>query len=263
MSKLPPRNFTPPEDMMICYIRVSTQGQADQGSSLEAQEQILRDYAKAHGKTAIICPDICSGTTKPEDRPGLSSALRMLAEGKATSIACTRIDRMSRSLKHFITMLEDFEQNDPKIIFHSIQLGIDTSTPIGIFMLRLFGMLSELERDVLIERTRSTLACMKDAGRVVGTVPYGKQVLLKNGQKFLEDCPAELAILARVRELRAVLVPNLKKKTMPTTLQAICDTLMAEGRANRTGEVRWYPSSIKFMLPANPRKVKKPQLGKK
>lgn len=246
-----------PENMMVLYIRVSTNEQKLYGSSYEAQEKILRAYAKSKGKTYKLYGDTCSGATKPEDRPGMSAALKFLYDGKATSIAVTRIDRLSRSMRDFVNLVGDFE--DHGITSHYLDTSLDTSTTMGKFMITLFGALAAMERDVIKERTQATLDSMREDNRVVGTIPYGKKAIEKDGWRVQVDNPEELAIIKRVRELRATDVTNKRGKTAPMTYQAICDVLIAEGVKNREGSIKWFPSSIRHLLP---KKVKARGAGK-
>lgn len=242
LSKLPK-----PEDMMMIYIRVSTQDQKQYGASYEAQEKLLRDYAKSRGKTPKVFGDVCSGATKPEDRAGLCAGLKYLTDGKATSVAVTRIDRLSRSMRHFTEMLGQFDEQG--IVSHFLDIGLDTSTPTGKFTLSLFGALAELERNIIKERTKATLDSMREDNRVIGTVPYGKMAIEENGRLVLADNPNELAIMERVKELRECEVANRRGKVAPMTYQAICDQLMVEGFKNREGSDRWFPSSVRHLLP--------------
>jgi len=236
-----------PENMMVLYIRVSTNEQKLYGSSYEAQEKILRAYAKSKGKTYKLYGDTCSGATKPEDRPGMSAAMKFLMDGKATSIAVTRIDRLSRSMRDFVNLVGDFE--DQGITSHYLDTSLDTSTTMGKFMVNVFASLAEMERDIIKERTKNTLNSMREDNRVVGTVPYGMKAVEVDGRRVQVDNPEELYIIKRVRELRAMEVVNKRGKTAPMTYQAICDVLIAEGVKNREGSTKWYPSSIRHLLP--------------
>jgi site-specific DNA recombinase len=252
MNPLPTRltaKSLKPENIMVSYVRVSTQEQRLNGSSYEAQEKQLRDYAKLKGKTVRVYGDICSGAIKPEDRPGLSAALKFIFDGNADAIAVTRIDRLSRSMRDFIILIGRFAERKPPVVFHSLELSLDTSTPMGVFTIQLFGALGQMERSVIKERTTSTLTFMREENRVIGNIPYGKKADDRDGLRFLVDNPEELSIIQRVRELRAQQVTNKRGKIAPMTYQAICEVLISEGVKNREGSTKWYPSSIKHLFP--------------
>src|SRR5688572_4044244 len=96
----------------IGYVRVSTQEQAPEGVSLDAQRDKLRAYCRLH---AIKIIDIrsdegISGSTL--ERPGLQAALQMLKRGRANTLIVAKLDRLSRSLRDVCTLVEDFFSDD-------------------------------------------------------------------------------------------------------------------------------------------------------
>src|SRR5258705_553504 len=87
----------------VGYIRVSTQMQAADGLSLDAQTAAIKAYCSAHGlKLQKIYSDIESGGK--DDRDGLAKALSHEAE----VFVVLKFDRLSRSIKHFCQMYEDY-----------------------------------------------------------------------------------------------------------------------------------------------------------
>jgi DNA invertase Pin-like site-specific DNA recombinase len=84
--------------------------------------------------------------------------LKILQPGD-TSIVW-KLDRLGRSLRDLIHMLDDFKRQGIK--FKSLTEAIDTETPTGRAMWRMIGVLAELERSLITERTR---AGVKDAKR--------------------------------------------------------------------------------------------------
>src|SRR4051812_737442 len=92
----------------IGYVRVSTQEQATEGVSLDAQRDRLRTYCKAHAikLIGIQGDEGLSGSTL--DRPGLQAALQMIQRGRANTLIVVKLDRLSRSLRDVFTLVEDY-----------------------------------------------------------------------------------------------------------------------------------------------------------
>jgi DNA invertase Pin-like site-specific DNA recombinase len=243
---------TPPSDpanTVILYARVSTKVQGAEGQSLQAQEKALKDYAKFKGYTYYFYKDVISGAVPPSERPNLSKGLAMIAEGKARHIIVTKLDRLSRSMKDFIGLISEFAARKPPVYFHALDVSLDTSTPMGTFVIHIFSAMSEMERSITRERTQTTLDSMRDDNLVIGTVPYGKRgVPLPNGKRELQDDPYELEVIEKVKELRSTPQKNLRGRVGPMTYQAIADRLIAEGYKNREGSVRWFPSGVRHIL---------------
>jgi DNA invertase Pin-like site-specific DNA recombinase len=138
--------------MIIGYARVSTN---DQNLNLQIDE--LKNY-----KCERIFEEKLSGTKK--DRPQLSEMLKILRPGD--KVVIYKLDRISRSTKHLIELSEYLEKNG--VEFVSLKDSIDTSTPMGRFFFRILASISELERDILSERTKAGLSSARARGRKGG-----------------------------------------------------------------------------------------------
>lgn len=138
--------------MIIGYARVSTQ---------EQNLQMQRDELQKFGVFEIFEEKI-SGTKK--ERPALDEMLKVVRPGDRVIVY--KLDRISRSTKHLIELVEFFEEKG--VEFVSIRDNIDTSTPTGRFFFRMMASLAELERDITSERTKSGLAAARARGRKGG-----------------------------------------------------------------------------------------------
>ncbi|MFO0579738.1 MAG: recombinase family protein [Polyangia bacterium] len=88
----------------VGYIRVSTDMQAVDGLSLEAQQAAIESYCAAHGLTLVrLCRDVISGAK--DQRPGLQDAFSCL-QRSADVLVVLKFDRLSRSIKHFCEVYE-------------------------------------------------------------------------------------------------------------------------------------------------------------
>lgn len=136
----------------IGYIRTSTRDQ-----NLDLQ----RDALKEAGCTRIY-EDQVSGTKK--DRPGLTQALDYLRPGDV--LVVWRLDRLGRSLKHLIEVVNDLEEKN--IGFCSLKESIDTTSSTGRLIFHLFGSLAQFEREIIKERCLAGMEAAKAKGKQGG-----------------------------------------------------------------------------------------------
>ncbi|CAH6303261.1 recombinase family protein [Pantoea agglomerans pv. betae] len=138
--------------MLIGYIRVSTN---DQNTDLQR-------VALQSAECELIFEDRISGKTS--ERPGLKKALRCLQPGD--TLIVWKLDRLGRSMRHLVMLTEELRERG--VNFRSLTDSIDTSTPMGRFFFHVMGALAEMERELIIERTRAGLAAARDKGRIGG-----------------------------------------------------------------------------------------------
>jgi DNA invertase Pin-like site-specific DNA recombinase len=135
--------------MRIGYARVSTRDQ-----NLELQLDALN-----RAGCQRIFTDKLSGAGV--ERPGLSEALSHLRE--TDTLVVWKLDRLGRSVKDWWNELEA-----RKVHFQSITDGVDTKTPAGRFFFHVMASLAQMERELILERTRAGLEAARCAGRVGG-----------------------------------------------------------------------------------------------
>ena len=148
--------------MKYGYARVSTD---DQTPALQ-----LAALKKAGCKTIFKDDGLSGATTK---RPSLLRCLRKLENGD--TLIVWKLDRLGRSLRDLIAMLDDLKKRGVK--FRSLTEAIDTETPTGRAMWQMIGVLAELERSLIVERTQ---AGMKEARR--RGVKFGRKKKLAPAQ---------------------------------------------------------------------------------
>lgn len=137
---------------VVLYIRVSTKGQAEDGYSLEFQREKLLAYCKAmdYAVVGIYVDDGYTGSNL--ERPGIQRIIEESGRGKFDAVIVYKLDRLSRSQKHTMYMLEDvFIPND--IAFVSMNESFDTSTQFGVAMVGILSVFAQLERANISERT--------------------------------------------------------------------------------------------------------------
>ncbi len=142
--------------MKYGYARVSTD---DQNPALQLAA------LKAAGCKTVFKDDGLSGATTK--RPALLRCLKNLEHGD--TLIVWKLDRLGRSLRDLITMLDDLKQRGVK--FRSLTEAIDTETPTGRHMWQIIGVLAELERSLISERTRAGVKAAKGRGVKFGRKP--------------------------------------------------------------------------------------------
>lgn len=137
--------------IVALYIRVSTQEQAIEGYSLGEQETRLKKYAEAHDwivYKVYFDPGFSGGSL---DRPGLKSLIADVAAGKVDKVLVYKLDRLSRSQKDTLYLIEDvFIENN--VDFVSMTENFDTATPFGKAMIGILSVFAQLEREQIKER---------------------------------------------------------------------------------------------------------------
>lgn len=150
----------------IGYMRVSTEEQGDSRAGLEAQEATIRDeVARRQWDLLDLRYDVASGgSMRKRDQLGLT--LRDLAAGNADTLVVAKLDRLSRSMMDFATMMET--ANREGWALSVIDLGVDTTTANGRLMMHVLSALAEWERAMISDRTKAALKAVQARGTRVG-----------------------------------------------------------------------------------------------
>lgn len=138
--------------MRIGYARVSSEDQ-----KLDLQLNALKEVGCERTFTDKL-------TGKANDRPGLKEAMSHLR--KDDVLVVWKLDRLGRSVKNLIEVVERLEAKG--IQFQSITDKIDTSTPSGKFFFHMMAALSQMERELIVERTQAGLKAARERGIVGG-----------------------------------------------------------------------------------------------
>ncbi len=123
-------------------------------------------------KTALFraeCEQIYEDTASGKNarRPGLRRALRRLKPGDV--LVVWKLDRLGRSVRDLITLVSELQARG--VNFRSLTDSIDTSTPAAAFLFHGHERPAEMERELIVERTRAGLAAAREQGRVGGPPP--------------------------------------------------------------------------------------------
>ena len=143
------------------YARVSTLDQEP-----ENQLQELRRYVHARSWPAAV-EYVDHGVSGAKDRrPALDRLIRDATRRRFDVLICWRLDRLGRSLKHLVTLLDELQALG--VGFVSLGEGIDLQTPAGRLQLHILAALAEFERARIVERVQAGLQRAKRQGRTLG-----------------------------------------------------------------------------------------------
>ena len=173
------------------YVRVSTEEQAKEGLSIDAQIDKCKAFCHARDwKVFKIYKDagFSAGTL---NRPALELLLRDAQEKKFSIILVYKIDRFSRKLKDLIMVLEDLKEKN--INFTSVTEQIDTTSAMGEAFFQIIGVFAQLERGMVKERVELAFDRKIKFGEALFRAPYGyvyqnKKLVLdpENSEKIRE-----------------------------------------------------------------------------
>ena len=216
----------------IGYIRVSTEGQATDGVSLDAQRAKIEAWAMLNDyELAAIHVDAGISGKGMANRPGLQAALADCRKGSA--LVVYSLSRLARSTKDTIEISERLAKSGSDLV--SLSEKIDTTSAAGKMVFRMMAVLAEFERDQISERTSTAMQFKKSKNELVGTVPYGYRC--DDGVNLIPDDKEQEAI---------TLIKELNGKGL--SLRNIASRLEARGYIPR-GKV-WYAKTISNILAA-------------
>src|SRR5262245_5714190 len=180
--------------MKYGYARVSTD---DQNTALQLAA------LKRAGCTTLFTDEGLSGATVK--RPALTRCLKALRSGD--TLVVWKLDRLGRNLRDLITLLDELRTQGIK--FRSLTEHIDTETAAGRAMWQMIGVLAELERSLIAERTRAGVKAAKARGVKFGRKPKLTPQQIKHARELRDqDTPVqEIADLFKVG--RSTLYRNL------------------------------------------------------
>ena len=169
-----------PVQRYIAYYRVSTDAQGQSGLGLEAQQQAVKAYRRAHSKVLAQYTEIESG--RNPDRPELRKALAHAKRSKAVLIVA-KLDRLSRNAAFLLTVLE--QMGEGGVVF--CDLPDLPAGPMSKCILTVMAAIAELEAGVISQRTKAALAVLKARGVKLGAARPGfREGTTRDGRPMAE-----------------------------------------------------------------------------
>jgi len=185
-------------------------------AELKVQVRLIREACQRRGLTLVkIVRDVESHASSDLRRPGLTYALDRLSARDASCLVVSSLERLTRTAANLGALLGWLTECDARLIV--IDLDLDTGTEEGRLGARALATVGGLERRKLEERTRKGLEAARHMRR--------------SGRPAVSDRPS---LKQRIADMRA----------QGMTLQAIADTLNAEGVPTLRGGAEWRPSSV-------------------
>ena len=214
--------MTESKKIAYCYARVSTQMQVDDGVSLDAQEKQLRYAAESQGYEVEMLREEGRSGKNITGRPVLTAALESLDKGEAEALFVTRLDRLARSTRDFLSIVDRSHKYGWRLAL--LDLGLDTATYQGRFVVTIMSAMAEMERGMISLRQKDVHQDRRDNKKVWG-VDLGPLPLV------------EKSISERI----------LSERTLGLSYKAIAEKLNSEGVKTVLGGVKWYPSTVRHI----------------
>jgi len=220
----------------VGYIRVSTEEQAREGISLDAQEDKVKKYADLHNLELVELISDEGKSGKDLNREGIQKVIFLRQERKVDHLIVYKMDRLTRRLLDLLTLIEEvFKPN--KVQFHSITEKIDTATAQGKFFLAIMGAMAQMERDLISERTKEALRYKISKGELVGSSPLGFEAI----EKELRKTQDELVVIRQIFNMKRGRGKN------KLSLRQIANRLNEEMIPTKRGG-KWYAETVRYIL---------------
>jgi site-specific DNA recombinase len=143
------------------YIRCSTSKQMDLGMSLEAQTARI---LQSHPSARLFVDGGVSAKSQLADRPEGALLLASVEARETKTVCCVKLDRIFRSCQQALATIERWNVMGVNLVV--LDLGgdtIDTKTAIGKFFITVMAGAAELERNMCAERTKATMAYLRES----------------------------------------------------------------------------------------------------
>lgn len=194
--------------------------QAEEGVSLDVQEKQMRYAAESAGYEVVILREEGRSGKSIQGRPVLRQALDDLDAGKAKALYVTRLDRLARSTRDFLSIIDRSHKNEWRLAL--LDLGLDTATYQGRFVVTIMAAMAEMERGMISLRQKDIHADRRAQGKVWGV---------------------DLGPKSRIDE--AVRQRIYEEKTAGVSYRNIADGLNANGIPTPKSGEKWHASTVR------------------
>lgn len=221
----------------IGYIRVSTEQQASEGVSLDAQRSKIVGWCKANDYDLVVVLEDAgvSGGADVAKRPGLSTALDAVKRHKADALVVAHRDRLARDTEVVGEVKKMLRKMRARIIaVDGMSSGIaNDDQPEAILVQGMEDLLSQHWRMVIKAKTKAALAYKKAQGEKYAPVPFG----FREVEGRLVTVEKEARVVSEI----------LKQRKAGRTLAEIAEDLNGRGIEGKRGG-RWYPSTVRYLI---------------
>lgn len=207
-------------EIAYCYARVSTQMQVEDGISLDAQERQLRFAAEMAGYEVVMLREEGRSGKNIRNRPILRQALEDLDSGKAHALYVTRLDRLARSTQDFLSIVDRSQKKNWRLAL--LDIGLDTATPQGRFVVTIMAAMAEMERGMISERAKDIHKDRRETNQRWG-IDLGPKPII------------EFEVREEIKRLR----------DLGMSYKAIATQFNAKGIETSNGGKEWYASTVR------------------
>lgn len=202
--------------IVVGYVRVSTDEQADSGLGLAAQRAAIHAECDRRGWQLVAIHEDAESGKSTANRPALAAALSSLDRGEAGALVVAKLDRLTRSVLDGATLLDQAKREGWALV--ALDIGVDTTTPSGEAMACVMATFAQLERRMIGQRTKDALAVKRAQGVRLGR------------PRTLPDAIVDRIVAARDRG---------------DSWSAIGRALDADAVPTSQGGTRWYPATCR------------------
>jgi DNA invertase Pin-like site-specific DNA recombinase len=216
---------------VVGYTRVSVDEGGERSAGLHAQRSAIVAEVARRGWTLVEILEDSGYSGRDVNRPAVTTAMTMLRRGDADALVVAKLDRLSRSILDFTSIMARARKENWGVI--ALDCSVDTTTPAGEAMAHVMATFAQYERRVIAQRTSDALAELRSRSRVYSPTPFGFE---RDGKSLVLHA-AEQKVLARMRRLRAA----------GRSYRAIAASLnRSEIPAKKGGG--WFASSVRSVL---------------
>ncbi|MEU5946297.1 recombinase family protein [Micromonospora sp. NPDC047465] len=221
---------------LVAYLRVSTDRQAEDGYGLDVQTEAIKAWAKTNKRRIIDWHrDDASGTLA--ERDGWADVEHDIATKRAGGVVMFKLDRLARDMMIQETFMQAIWKLDGEVYStapNENNLRDDPEDPTRKFVRRMFGLMAEYERDMIVLRMRRgrRMKATK-GGYAYGSPAFGQRSVNK---QLVKD-PTEQKTLKRLIELRQG----------GASTRQVAAQLNAEGHTTKRGR-QWTSAGVSDVL---------------
>lgn len=222
-------------DCTALYIRVSTEKQADEGFSLDAQKTRLTAYCEA--QDWFVCANhiyVDAGISGKSTvgRDSFNAMMQAAKDGSVKRVVAIKLDRIARNTKDFLAIVDTLQGYGCDLVL--MKESFDTSTPQGKFALTMFAAIAELEASTITERVMTGKSEKAEQGGYNGAqCPLG--YTYADGKFEIDTNQA-----ATVRDIFGSFVNGQSMASIAAALNA--------GNVKTAKGGQWYTSTVKYVL---------------
>ena len=218
----------------VIYVRVSTDSQEKDGTSLETQQRACMEYAEAAGWQVVECvPDVSSGANL--EREGIERVRLLLRGGLVDVVLAHAVDRLSRNQNHIGILLDEVQKAGAQLELVTERFE---DTAVGRFILAARAFSAEVEREKILERTMRGKAERARSGRLpqgTGRGLYGYHYNQALGVRETD-------------EYQATVVRRIFQRYAETQSFSMVSGELNEAKIPAQAGGRWYPLTVRWVL---------------